>query len=195
MRMEISFEATTTMSPTEFEQWVAERTPSDLNHYELLNGRVVMTPPAGYPHGSVEAKLVHRLCQAAGVGQAFGSSQGFVLPDGSTIEPDFSWVGAERWTAMGKPTPGRFLHVVPDLLVEIASPSTRLRDRSEKKAAYERAGVREYWIVDPESQSVTIFEAGQHRFDAGRVAQGAERLRSAILPSVDFEARELFPDD
>ena len=147
MRMEISFESTTTMSPAEFQQWALERAASDLHHYELLNGRVVMTPPAGYPHGAVEVAIVRLLSEALPGGRAFGSSQGFVLPTGDTLEPDFSWVGDERWQEMKTPVRGRFLHVAPDLVVEIASPSTALRDRSEKKAAYERAGVREYWIV------------------------------------------------
>jgi len=54
---ELAFESMRTLSQEEFEAWVAARWRGDLNHYELLDGWVVMTPPAGYPHGSIEAAL------------------------------------------------------------------------------------------------------------------------------------------
>ena len=54
---ELAFESTRTLTQEEFAAWVAARWRGDLNHYELLEGRVVMTPPAGYPHGSIEAAL------------------------------------------------------------------------------------------------------------------------------------------
>jgi len=54
---EPAFESMHALSQEEFAAWVAARWRGDLNHYELLDGRVVMTPPAGYPHGSIEAAL------------------------------------------------------------------------------------------------------------------------------------------
>ena len=54
---ELAFESTRTLTQEEFAAWVAARWRGDLNHYELLDGRVVMTPPAGYPHGAIEAAL------------------------------------------------------------------------------------------------------------------------------------------
>ena len=45
----------------------------------------------------------------------------------------------------------------PDLVVEVLSPSTAIYDKGAKKDAYERAGVREYWIVDPASKSIEVY--------------------------------------
>ena len=47
------FRSDETFTQESFRLWLDERPASDLNHYELLNGRIVMTPPAGWPHGRV----------------------------------------------------------------------------------------------------------------------------------------------
>ena len=46
------------------------------------------------------------------------------------------------------------VHGAPDLVVEVLSPSTAKRDRVDKKAVYERCGVREYWLVDPKNRTI-----------------------------------------
>jgi Uma2 family endonuclease len=161
-----------------------------------LNGRIVMTPTAGYPHGSVEARVLRALSNhvsSGALGEVLGSSQGFQLPSGDTVEPDCSFVSGERWRSMPAPTMGTFLEVVPDLVVEILSGSTASHDRGEKRGIYERNGVREYWIVDPRQREVTCFVARGDRFDGGRVFAQAERLVSAVLPDLVVEVGSLFP--
>jgi Uma2 family endonuclease len=92
-------------------------------------------------------------------GKVLDSSQGFELPSGDTVEPDHSFVSNERWDAAPAPKLGEFLKVVPDLVVEVLSQKTASQDRGEKKAIYERNGVREYWLVDPRARA--------HRLSSG----------------------------
>ncbi len=56
------------------------------------------------------------------------------------------------------------IHGAPDLVVEVLSPRTRKRDKGYKKDLYERCGVREYWIADPESKSVEVYLLKEGRF-------------------------------
>ena len=56
-----AFVSTETFTQDEFEAWLDDLSSWDDNHYELLNGSIVMSPPAGWPHGNVEAKIVHAL--------------------------------------------------------------------------------------------------------------------------------------
>ena len=87
---ELAFESTRTLTQEEFAAWVAARWRGDLNHYELLDGRVVMTPPAGYPHGAIAAALggiLEPFVRQRKLGKCFDSSQGFELPSGDTVEP------------------------------------------------------------------------------------------------------------
>ena len=60
-----------------------------------------------------------------------GSSAGYDLPSGDTLEPDVSFLSAARLAAGPAPERGRFLRIVPDLVVEILSDSTAKRDRGE----------------------------------------------------------------
>lgn len=200
--VEVSFESVTTVTQTEFAEWCRQRATADPNHYELLNGRIVMNPPAGYPYGSIGARLIHLLSSHAAtprLGEVLDSSQGFELPSGDTVEPDASFVTEARWSAMPRPEAGRFLRVVPDLAVEILSRSTASRDRGEKKAVYERNGVQEYWLVDPIARTLMVFQLDPEpgRFDSGRLLEATGEYRAqgaaAPLPDLAFTVDSLFP--
>ena len=190
------FESIETYTQVEFEDLVAERERlGDDHHYELLNGRVVMTPPAGYPHGGIEAallRIIGSFVRAGKLGRVCGSSQGFALPSGDTVEPDASFVSEERWNAGPAPIPGKFLRVVPDLVVEILSTRTASRDRGEKKAIYERAGVREYWLVDSRARTVVRFARVRDRFDRGSTSSAGEAVESIVLAGLRVSVDELF---
>jgi len=164
---------------------------------ELLHGRIVMTPPAGYPHGEIAANIVRILgtfVHAGAKGKVFDSSQGFELPSGDTVEPDVTFISIERWSAAPPPEDGAFLRVVPDLVVEILSPSTASKDRGEKKAIYEQNGVREYWLVDRTAREIVAFtiEDGG-RYGQERVFAERERPTSFVLAGLAFDVAEVLP--
>ncbi len=192
---DLIFESTRTVTPDEFAAFVATREAAgDLGHYELLNGRVVMNPPAGYPHGEVGSniqRLLGTAVHARRLGKLFDASQGFELPSGDTVEPDHAFVSNERWAAAPTPEPGRFLRVVPDLIVEVLSPKTASQDRGEKKAIYERNGVTEYWLVDSRAEEVTVFHLETGRFDAGEVYGSADTLSARVIEGLTVAVREL----
>jgi len=181
----------------DFAEWVESVSPDDLHHYELLDGFVVREPPAGWPHGELEIEIGRRLAtfvKSRRLGRTFGSSQGFSLPSGDVVEPDVSFVCAERWRA-AQPL-GGFLTVVPDLVFEILSPSTESIDRGQKKRIYERNGVREYVLLDAEARTLEQFglvEEGA-RFDGGRVLGAGETFASRVLPGLVIPVGELFAD-
>jgi Uma2 family endonuclease len=196
VRTDLVFESTSTLTQDEFFEWVLARPASDLNHYELLHGRVVMIPPAGHPHGTIDGALscvLGTFIRERRLGIFFGSSQGFELPSGDTVEPDFAFVTAERWNAIPPPPAGRFLRIVPDLLIEILSRSTSGRDRGEKREIYEQNAVREYWIVDPEADRLTAFSCRERRFDAGRAFGRGSGFDSDVLVGLRFDVASVLP--
>jgi Uma2 family endonuclease len=188
-------ESTLPKTQAEFAEWVEERQSFDtLNHYEFLNGRVVMNPPAGFPHGSSDSRvqgLLFNQVYPGKLGEVFGSSQGFELPSGDTVEPDAAFVSKVRWEAI-TPVPGKFLRVVPDLLVEILSRRTAKTDRTEKKDIYAHNGVREYWLLDPQKRTLTQFLLEGDRFDTGRTFTADERVVSPTLAGLSFCPADLF---
>lgn len=192
------FESVETLDQRQFSEFVAEREKlGDRAQYELLNGRVIMNPPAGYPHGEVGSKIqrvVGSFVAARRLGRMFDSSQGFELPSGDTVEPDHSFVSTQRWTAAPAPVEGEFLRVTPDWIGEVLSTRTASRDRGEKKAIYERNGVQEYWLVDPRARQVVVYVLEDGRFDAGTLHAEDERIVSRVFATLELAVRDLMPE-
>jgi len=191
---ETAFRSDEVFDQKQFRRWVDRRTWADINRYELIDGRIVMTPPAGQQHASVEAALVHLLREhvtANGLGTVFGSSAGYDLPSGDTLEPYLSYVSSARLAAGPRSGPDQFLRVVPNLVVEILSPSTAKRDQTEKKEVYAHNGVDEYWIVDPRRRTVTVYSLTKRTYGTGRSYARAS-VRSRVLPTLRIDAEKLF---
>ncbi len=81
----------------------------------------------------------------------------------------------------------------PDLVVEIQSPSTAKYDLTDKFDAYEEAGVREYWVVFPESSSIKVFHLTENRkFDNGTVFRLGDRVTSQVLNGLEIDMKKIF---
>ena len=105
------------------------------------------------------------------------------------IQPDVLFIVDEHRPQRG----ARYFLGTPDLVVEVLSPSTLRTDRVAKFLAYERAGVREYWIVDPINRSVEIFvrnEAGEYALHGQY--RGEETAASVVLAGFTLAVAELF---
>jgi Uma2 family endonuclease len=194
MIAETAFRSEAVFNQKEFRRWLDRRPQSDINRYELIDGRVVMTPPAGWPHASIGATLAGRLSdhvRAGKLGFVLDSSGGYDLPSGDTVEPDVSFISTKRFAGGPKPLPGQFLRIVPNLVIEILSPSTSLRDRTEKKKLYERNRVDEYWIVDPVHEEVTVLRLGKAGYAPSRTAKRG-RVPSRVLPGLVLTVADIF---
>ena len=82
----------------------------------------------------------------------------------------------------------------PDLAVEILSPGTRRRDERLKRDLYERVGVREYWLLDPGRNVVTVYRRGKSGFKTPREHSAAEgdHLTTSLLPKLKISLGTLF---
>jgi Uma2 family endonuclease len=178
----VTFVSRDTFSQNEFAAWVERQ--ADGHRYELIREHIVREPPARWEHGECSARLVEIVggfVRRRRLGRTFDSSVGIELPSGDTIEPDLAVVSARRWRESPQKA-GTFLRLVPDLVVEVLSPSTAQRDRTEKREIYEQNGVREYWLADTDSRTITRLVLEDGRFDDGIVVAAGQTLRSVVLP-------------
>jgi len=81
----------------------------------------------------------------------------------------------------------------PDMIIEILSPSTRRHDRLTKYNLYQRAGVREYWIVDPTDKSVQVFTLEDGRYAAKDFGAVGDKVKVNILEDCVIDLSEVFP--
>lgn len=129
------------------------------------------TPSPSTTHQTVSKRLQHHLytqVELAGLGLVFNAPCDVQLTDYDIVQPDLVVVLKDR-TQMITPTK---INGVPDLIVEILSPSTASNDTTLKKQLYERTGVAEYWIVDPDNQ----------RLEQYRLVDDVYRLQLAADP-------------
>ncbi len=88
----------------------------------------------------------------AGMGRVIGPPFDLIFGPGDTVQPDVMVMLQEHLDRITR----KGISGAPDLVVEIASPSTATFDRGDKLHAYERAGVPEYWIADPYAHTVEV---------------------------------------
>jgi len=143
------------MTYPEFLRWAGDDT-----HAEWVDGKVVPMSPVSDVHADVKGfllALIRHFVEAGRLGvvrdEPFQMKTGPRLPGRS---PDVAFVSARRRRQM-KAT---YLAGPADLVVEIISPESRTRDRGEKFFEYEKGGVREYWLVDPERRQAEFHRLG-----------------------------------
>jgi Uma2 family endonuclease len=133
--------------------------PDDGNRYELLDGELVVTPSPAFRHQSVVGELMAVLqphVRAHRLGRLLSSPADLFSRLGQLAQPDLFLLPTRvvgEWEA----------HPVPSLVIEVLSPSTARYDRGLKRRFYQRAGVPEYWIVDPDARMVERWRPGDER--------------------------------
>lgn len=103
-------------------------------------------------------------------------------------QPDIIFVGRER---MGIIEPHR-VNGAPDLVVEILSPATAYYDLRKKFKVYDRCGVKEYWVVDPEERSVQIFALEKGKFTLDQEVEGRGEVSSRVLEGFTVTLESIF---
>ncbi|MFP5347471.1 MAG: Uma2 family endonuclease [Actinomycetes bacterium] len=136
-----------------------EHVPDDGMRYEVINGSLFVTAPAGYPHNARAQLVGLALLRAAPetLEVLMTGTQAVELDDGDGPCPD---VLVFRSGSYSGAVPGSAVHLV----VEVTSPSNRSNDTVVKLERYARAGIEHYWIVDPDQITVYTLEPGTHRY-------------------------------
>jgi Uma2 family endonuclease len=132
------------------------------NKADLIDGVIYMASPDNTDANELFVWLValmHDFAEIKELGKVYGSRVAFRLNDKNSPEPDIAFVKKRR---LAKVKRGH-VEGPPDLAVEIVSPESVTRDYEKKRVQYERAGVREYWIIDEVEQRVTLLRLGSDK--------------------------------
>jgi Uma2 family endonuclease len=153
---------------------------------ELIFGWIYEVPSPTYRHQTVSLLIwqrLHEIAKRTG-GAASAAPLDVTLADHSVVQPDVIYVSAARLHVIEERIEG-----APDLLVEVLSPGTERRDRSEKLRIYAESGVREYWLVDPKGH-ITFLVNREGRFQVELPVD--DRYRSAELPEIELDLADLW---
>ncbi|MCS7308111.1 MAG: Uma2 family endonuclease [Aquificaceae bacterium] len=156
--------------------------------YQLIEGELVMSPASMPYHQMVSGNIYVMLRKNLG-GKALVlyAPVDVYLSEDSVYQPDLVVLLSDSL----KKLTHRGVEGAPDIAVEILSVSTAYYDLVGKKEAYERAGVKEYWIVDPLRRSFEVYQNTEEGFKLISKAKVKGKVRSGLL-EFDMELSEVF---
>lgn len=165
--------------------------PEDDNLYEIIDGElyVMTTPVPVHQRLSMRLSVVfYQAGEATGLGRVYASPIRVRLSERDIVQPDLLFIERDQLAI----ETNDLIDGPPDIVVEIVSPSTRSKDRNDKATLYARAGVREYWQVDPRHRSVVVLTLTDGAYEPRPSDDGV--ARSAVLPGLVVDLAALFAD-
>ncbi|HCJ78761.1 MAG TPA: restriction endonuclease [Desulfotomaculum sp.] len=159
--------------------------------YQLIGGKLVMTPSPIPYHQSISMRLELKLASHVlerNLGMVYDAPLDVYLEETETYQPDIIFIAKERRSII-EPTK---INGAPDLVVEILSPSTAYYDLKKKFKVYAKHGVKEYWIVDPLEKSVEVYTGKDGNFTLMQRAEKEGVISSEVVKGFAVEIKDIF---
>jgi Uma2 family endonuclease len=168
--------------------------PDDGKRHELVDGEHYATPSPGTRHQQISGRLfltIGNWLEANPIGQVFHAPYDVVISPFDIVEPDLLYFSNERAAKVLTPVNAAG---APELVVEIVSPDSRKRDETIKRRLYERSGVVEYWVVDPDLDVVRVYRLKDNRFarPVELSREDGDLLTTPLLPGLEIPLARIF---
>lgn len=180
-----------TAAPRRFTAYDLEQMGSESKHYELFDGVLMEREPMGARYGEIQIEISRPLSahvKRERLGRVYPSDAHFVITEDPerVVVPDLSFVRADRLPAINRRD--GFLHLAPDLVVEVLSPTDRPGKVQERIELFRQVGVPLIWLVQPRRRAVTVYALGQEprMVREGDVLDGEHVVPGFRLPVADI---------
>lgn len=167
--------------------------PEDGNRYEVIDGLLYMAPAPRFRHQRISGTLYLQLAifvEKTGSGVVLYAPFDIVLSEHNVVQPDILFVSNDHASVFTE----KNAQGAPDLVIEILSEGNRRHDEVVKRQLYERYGVQEYWIVDPELETVKIYRLIDQAYGAPVLLsrEAGDALETPLLPGFRCALEEIF---
>lgn len=167
--------------------------PDDGKRHEIIDGEHYMSPAPSTRHQRISRRLltaIDNFLKLYKGGEVFCAPCDVVLSDLDVIQPDILFVSTDRSSIITE----RCIKGAPDFIIEIISEWTRKSDEVIKRKLYERHGIQEYWIVDPELETVKVYRMAEHGYVrlAEWSKEGGDTITTPLLPGFQLSLAEVF---
>ena len=166
-------------------------TTSSDKRYQLLGGELIVAPSPTNRHQRIVGELFAALRQFVGqnnLGQVWFAPLDVVLSNYDVVQPDLLFVSNARSGIITEAN----IQGAPDLVVEIFSPATAQYDQGYKGTLYGRSGVREYWLVDPDTATIDVLIASEQGLALHATLRRGDTLASPLLAGLVIELESIF---
>jgi Uma2 family endonuclease len=167
--------------------------PNDGNRYELIEGELLGSHASILTHQRISGNIflaISRYIDEHPIGEVV-ATPGVIFDDFSSVIPDIIFMSNERRAEIAS---GERLTGAPELVIEILSPGAEniRRDRDTKRQVYGKYGVREYWIVDPESHAVDLYRLQAGVLEPIATFTNQDAITASVLPGFGYPAGDAF---
>ena len=169
--------------------------PDDGRRHELIDGAHYVTPSPNTRHQRLVLRLSVALASHVdahpGSGEVFVAPFDVVFSHFDVVEPDLLFIAADQQDIVTE----KHICGAPALVVEVLSPGTRRVDEKTKYRLFDRAGVREYWLIDPELDVVKVFRrdpSGAFPRVAELAGDTGDALTTPLLPAFSLSLASYF---
>jgi len=172
-----------------YDELVAEM-PETNQPCELWEGQLIMSPAPSFYHQKVALRFYKALDAWVAVrqlGEVIASPIDMVLSPHCTVQPDVAFIAQDRRAIIQDVIRGP-----ADLVAEVVSLGGRNRDRIEKRDLYEQYGVKEYWIIDPEAETVDLLSLVNSRYELVTRSGSGQTVASRLLTGFEISVDHLF---
>jgi Uma2 family endonuclease len=168
--------------------------PDDGKRHELIDGEHYVTPSPNRKHQRISGNLyllIGMWLEDHPIGQIYYAPFDVILSMFDVVEPDLLYMSNER---AAKVLTDANVKGAPELVIEIGSEGTRKRDETIKRRLYERSGVSEYWVVDPEIDVIRVYRRDAKGFGRPHElrADAGDTLTTPLLPGLSLPLSRAF---
>lgn len=169
--------------------------PDDGLRHEILDGEHYVSPSPNAKHQIVLVNILRvldRFVHSKRLGRVFPAPFDVKLSEIDVVQPDILFMSNACLDSLTK----NYLDGAPDLAIEIISESHRKQDEIIKKKRYELFGVAEYWIVDPELESVKIYRRTGDAFAPAEIVstESGGAITTPLLPGFSIDVTTIFAE-
>jgi len=164
--------------------------PND-RRYEIVDGELRLVPAPEIYHQRISRNLefvLGRHIRQNDLGEMLHAPCDVLLSQKSVVQPDILFVAKDRLRIIGTTC----VKGPPDLLIEILSKGTKDSDLVIKRKLYARFGVKEYWVVDPDTKTVEVLLWNETGYRTAAVYAQTGRVSSPLFPKLNMKLTEIF---
>lgn len=167
--------------------------PEDDNRYELIEGELIVSRAPGFTHQEILGNFyfhIKNFLNQNPIGRVV-FTPGVIFNEYNSVIPDLVFISNER---LAEVLLNERVMGAPELIIEIVSPGKEnsRRDRIVKRQTYAKFGVREYWVVDPQSRSIEVYRLQEQSLELVATHTDTDQLTSSVLPGFACEVSSIF---
>ncbi len=165
--------------------------PVDGKTYQIIGGNLFMTAAPLVYHQAISRNLgfiIWEFVKEHDMGEEYDAPIDVVFSSVNVVQPDIIYISKERLNIKKE----KAIYGAPDMVIEILSPTTREMDVLFKKALYQRFGVREYWLVDPEEKKVEVFFIEGGKYEAKGIFYQHDVVEVRMIQGLSVNLDDIF---